>query len=35
MEGFEGGLPSTMLALRISRVFGRSVNEIFFLEEGE
>lgn len=28
-------VPSTMLALRISRIFGRPVNEIFFLEEGE
>jgi putative transcriptional regulator len=28
-------VPSTMLALRISRVFGRPVNEIFILEEGE
>ncbi len=25
--------PSTVLALKIARVFGKSVNDIFFLEE--
>ncbi len=28
-------VPSTMLALRLSEVFGKSVNEIFSLEEDE
>ncbi len=28
-------VPSTMLALRISRIFEKPVNEIFMLEEGE
>ena len=28
-------IPSTALALKISRVFGKPVNDIFFLEEGE
>lgn len=28
-------IPSTMLALRLSKVFGKSVNEIFALEEDE
>ena len=27
--------PSTLLSLKMSRVFGVSVNELFFLEEGE
>jgi putative transcriptional regulator len=27
-------VPSTVLALRIARVFGRPVEEVFFLEEG-
>jgi putative transcriptional regulator len=27
-------VPSTVLALKISRVFGKSVEEVFFLEEG-
>lgn len=28
-------VPSTVLALKISRVFGKPVEEIFMLEEGE
>jgi putative transcriptional regulator len=28
-------VPSTVLALKISRVFGKPVNEIFELEEGD
>lgn len=28
-------VPSTILALKISKVFGKSVNEIFELEEGD
>ncbi|UJH68317.1 helix-turn-helix transcriptional regulator [Allomuricauda sp. SCSIO 65647] len=28
-------VPSTLLALKLSRVFGISVNEIFELEEGD
>lgn len=28
-------VPSTMLALRLSEIFGKSVNDIFTLEEGE
>jgi len=28
-------VPSTVLALKISRVFGRPVEEIFMLEEGD
>ncbi len=28
-------IPSTLLALKISKVFSKSVNEIFELEEGE
>ncbi len=28
-------VPSTVLALKISKVFGKSVNEIFELEEGD
>jgi putative transcriptional regulator len=28
-------VPSTMLALRLSEVFGKTVNEIFSLEDGE
>ena len=28
-------VPSTALALKLSRVFGKTVNEIFFLEEEE
>ncbi len=28
-------VPSTMLALKISRLFDKPVNDIFFLEEGE
>ncbi|MCC5941818.1 MAG: helix-turn-helix transcriptional regulator [Balneolaceae bacterium] len=27
--------PSTLLAIKLSNLFGKSVNEIFFLEEGE
>jgi len=27
--------PSTLLSLKMSRFFGISVNELFFLEEGE
>lgn len=27
--------PSTLLSLKISQVFGKSVNEIFFLETGD
>lgn len=27
--------PSTLLSLKMSRLFGISVNELFFLEEGE
>ena len=26
-------VPSTLLALKISEIFGKSVNELFFLEE--
>jgi len=28
-------IPSTVLALRLSALFNKNVNEIFFLEEGE
>ena len=28
-------VPSTVLALKIAQVFGKSVEEIFFLEEGD
>lgn len=28
-------VPSTLLALKLSRVFGKSVNEIFELEQGD
>lgn len=28
-------VPSTVLALKVSQVFGKPVNEIFFLEEDE
>ena len=28
-------VPSTVLALKISKLFGKSVNEIFELEEGD
>ncbi|WP_294820838.1 helix-turn-helix transcriptional regulator [uncultured Flavobacterium sp.] len=28
-------VPSTVLALKLSRLFGKSVNEIFDLEEGD
>lgn len=28
-------VPSTFLALKLSRFFGKSVNEIFFLEESD
>jgi putative transcriptional regulator len=28
-------IPSTLLALKIARVFGKSVEEIFFLEDGD
>ncbi len=28
-------VPSTLLALRIARVFGKPVEELFILEEGE
>ena len=28
-------VPSTVLALKISNLFDKNVNEIFFLEEGE
>ena len=28
-------IPSTALALKLSRVFSKPVNDIFFLEEGE
>lgn len=28
-------VPSTVLALKLARLFGKSVNEIFELEEGE
>lgn len=28
-------VPSTLLALKISELFGKSVNDIFSLEEGE
>ena len=28
-------VPSTILALKLSKVFGKSVNEIFELEEGD
>ena len=27
-------VPSTLLALKISKIFDKSVNEIFFLDEG-
>ena len=28
-------VPSTLLALKLSQIFGKSVNEIFMLEEGD
>ena len=28
-------VPSTILALKIARIFGKSVEEIFFLEDGD
>jgi putative transcriptional regulator len=28
-------VPSTILALKLSRYFNKSVNEIFFIEEGD
>ena len=28
-------LPSTVLALKVAHVFGRRVDEVFFLEEGD
>jgi len=28
-------VPSTVLALKLSKLFGKSVNEFFILEEGE
>ena len=28
-------VPSTVLALKVARVFGRRVDEVFFLEDGD
>jgi len=37
INAIEGGkfVPSTLLALKIARLFGKRVEELFLLEEGE